>query len=428
MVKSVLLTFFRQFAGILFGLGTTILLARGFGNEDYGIYAIALLWVNLLSQFLNLGVPAANVFFIASKKSSLKASLSINLFLWLFVSVVTCSILWPLMSIYHSQWFPNIPLELLQISLLGFPFVLLHVLILSFYQAKQKFLEHNLYGVLPQALLFSFVVFQNFTTFSISNTVYFFTISHFVISVWMLIKLKPLMKEDKEQKQSLKSVKDLLKYSSLSHLSNIITFINYRADILLINFFMTPIAVGVYTVTIRLVEKLWIFSQSSSTVILPRLSSLKNENNSVALTLFVGKLVLYVTALSALGFFLLGEWLIVLLFSDKYSESFTAVPYLLPGIVIGSISRIFSNSLAGMNKPQINFYTSLITLSINITLNLLLIPKYGLIGAATATSTAYILSSLIKISIYCRITHTSFFSVFILNKEDVLWLKKLVGK
>lgn len=58
-------------------------------------------------------------------------------------------------------------------------------------------------------------------------------------------------------------------YSFKSHLSNIVTLLNYRSSLFILGFFTSPSLVGIYTVGLQLVGKLWLPSQAVSTIFLP---------------------------------------------------------------------------------------------------------------------------------------------------------------
>ncbi|WP_269851929.1 oligosaccharide flippase family protein [Methanosarcina horonobensis] len=49
--------------------------------------------------------------------------------------------------------------------------------------------------------------------------------------------------------------KECLGYGWKAHLSNILAFVNYRADLFLVNFFLTPAATGIYLIAVQIAEK-----------------------------------------------------------------------------------------------------------------------------------------------------------------------------
>jgi O-antigen/teichoic acid export membrane protein len=105
------------------------------------------------------------------------------------------------------------------------------------------------------------------------------------------------------------------------------------------------------------------------------------QKGFLLITLVTGSL----GAVSALALY----WLIGLVFGDAYKDAFLPFSWLLPGIVLWAGARIQANYLAALGKPEWNTYVAIAVLIINISGNIILIPIYGAIGAAIATSIAY---------------------------------------
>ncbi|MEL7354860.1 MAG: lipid II flippase MurJ [Cyanobacteria bacterium J06560_5] len=207
-----------------------------------------------------------------------------------------------------------------------------------------------------------------------------------------------------DAKARIKRICRSIKYGYKIAFSNIVASLNYRIDILLISYFLGVQAVGIYVVAVQIAEKLWFFSQSASTVLLPKLAAFyKSENEQMsekAPTLTVFGLTSLFTLLSAMVTAFLSPRFIPLLFGADFDLSATVLFFLLPGVVFLSASRIFANDIAARGHPELNLYSSVLVLFSNAALNVLLIGKYGVIGAAVATSVAYAMNALFKTYTY----------------------------
>jgi O-antigen/teichoic acid export membrane protein len=213
-----------------------------------------------------------------------------------------------------------------------------------------------------------------------------------------------------------------------AHFSNILSFINYRADMFIISMFLTPAAVGLYGVAVSIAEKLWIVSQAISSVLYPVISSSNNDENKNRLTSVISRIVLFVSIIGGIVFYFLSNLIFNLLFGAEFSESSTILKMLLPGIILFSVDRILSNDLAGRGKPELNMYTSIFTVVSNIILNIVLIPKMGIAGAAYSTSITYSLSSIIKMILFKRSTGVSYSKLLFIQKEDISAIKQVIDK
>jgi O-antigen/teichoic acid export membrane protein len=221
--------------------------------------------------------------------------------------------------------------------------------------------------------------------------------------------------------------KKTLKYGLKSHLSNILAFVNYRADILIGNGIAGPAAAGVYIVSIQLTEKIWLLSQSVGTVLLPKLSELSGDDNKKKkLTPQVSRWVLFITFFLATLLGSVSYVLIEFLFGDKFMGAVSALLILLPGTVLASSSRVLANDVASRGKPELNMYSSIFVVVTNISLNLILIPDFGIQGAALATTLAYSLNFILRLFIYRYLTGAVFTDVIFLKKSDVKMFISLI--
>ena len=213
-----------------------------------------------------------------------------------------------------------------------------------------------------------------------------------------------------------------------AHLSNILTFINYRADLFLISFFLNPAAVGLYVIAVNISERLWIFSQAISSVLFPRISSARDDLDRNRVTSTISRNVFIVSIVGGIIFYFFSDFFIDLFFGSQYGESSVALKLLLLGIVLGSSSRIISNDISGRGKPEINLYTSILIVVTNISFNIILIPIYGIHGAAIATTISYTLDWIIKIAVYKKMSGESFLQFLFIQRSDIQMYMKMVRK
>lgn len=93
---------------------------------------------------------------------------------------------------------------------------------------------------------------------------------------------------------------------------------------------------------------------------------------------------------------LFGRFLIVTLFSEEFLSAYTPLLILLIGYSIYSVLVCVGRTLSSVGKVNMVFKISVICAFMNTLLNLILIPRYGLLGASFATSTSLIITVLIN--------------------------------
>jgi O-antigen/teichoic acid export membrane protein len=82
---------------------------------------------------------------------------------------------------------------------------------------------------------------------------------------------------------------------------------------------------------------------------------------------------------------------IIIIFGQKFIGAFIPTLLLLPGLIAMTLNYSYSNFFSAINKPFLSAGIFAIGLVINILLNITLLNKFGIIGAAIFSSIAYII-------------------------------------
>ena len=196
--------------------------------------------------------------------------------------------------------------------------------------------------------------------------------------------------------------KNLLLFSLLLFPSAIAGFLDKKIDIFFVNYLLEKDQVAVYSYAINLALMMLLLGNSISRVTFPKLSHAFSENNKSVIN------KIYLDSLNFSFFVLSGGSLIVLfhlkqiisiILPDIYLDLIPSFSLLVILIVLmasfSSVGTIFTS----FGKPLYNLMPIICSLSVNIILNIILIPKFGILGAAIATGSSYMLRFLILISI-----------------------------
>ncbi|MBU7041951.1 MAG: polysaccharide biosynthesis C-terminal domain-containing protein, partial [Theionarchaea archaeon] len=154
----------------------------------------------------------------------------------------------------------------------------------------------------------------------------------------------------------------------------------------------------------------------------PATSEYWTKNNQKVLQKIIDKSMKYSTCILLPIGIMVGVFasdVISFIFGDGFSDAILPLRILIVGTVIqGSTIRAIGSSLAGVGRPDISLKLVLVSATTNIVLNVLLIPHYGIIGAAFTTTCSLLLNTLLGL----------FFIVKILEvKIDYLWNGKMAG-
>jgi len=183
--------------------------------------------------------------------------------------------------------------------------------------------------------------------------------------------------------------------------------INYNADVMMLSFFGVPQEeIGAYAISVSLSTMIWMMPKVANIAIFShslnirssdkKIFSLKLMKYSLLLTLFISVITLFV-------FFLFAERLIVLLYGKQFSASYAALGWLLPGTILMLVFKLLNGNLAALGRPDIALKIFSFTGILNLCLNAVLIPWYGILGAAVASSASYSLGALVFLGVYRHI-------------------------
>jgi len=110
--------------------------------------------------------------------------------------------------------------------------------------------------------------------------------------------------------------------------------------------------------------------------------------------------------------------LIIILFGSSYEGSVPALRLLLPGVVLLAVCKVLASDLGGRGLLVYNSLASLAGLLATILLDLVLIPRWGIYGAAVASSISYTLSTAVTLIVYTRVSRHSTRDVLVPRRED----------
>ena len=131
----------------------------------------------------------------------------------------------------------------------------------------------------------------------------------------------------------------------------------------------------------------------------------KNETRNKNFTNFSNYYLQMLLVIFIILILIFGKKFVEFFYGDEFISAYSILLFLLPALFFDSLSRVKINYFKSNNSAFILNSISLTSLIINIILLFLLIPKYGLIGAALSSSTSYAVKYLILQ--YCYVMKSS---------------------
>jgi len=134
------------------------------------------------------------------------------------------------------------------------------------------------------------------------------------------------------------------------------------------------------------------------------------------------------TILLATGIGAVGPLAIGLLYGEAFTGAVVPLLILLPGVVLVSQVHIFYSDLNGRGKPGATTISALLSLLVTIILDLALIPRYGIIGAAIASLCAYAVEFLVAGSFFISYSGSRWREAIIFRQSDLEYYLKMLPR
>jgi O-antigen/teichoic acid export membrane protein len=205
------------------------------------------------------------------------------------------------------------------------------------------------------------------------------------VVLWRVLKLRHTV-----TLPSREQVRSLVAYALPLMATSASMYVYTESDILLVQYFLGERSVGIYGVVVRLVRTLHvpaiaIGSAAAGYFARARLSDDQRYDLFVYATQGVVALYLPLSA----GLVLTADELLPSVFGNEYGEaSFSAQIYALY-LFMNAISALHSLALDYMGFARRRAVAALLSAAANIALNIVLIPRFGIEGAALATQITY---------------------------------------
>ena len=220
--------------------------------------------------------------------------------------------------------------------------------------------------------------------------------------------------------------RELLSYSAKSHPDLLFQQLILRSDYLFIGALLGSTALGHYAMASAAAELLLIVPEAVTTPLMKRL--LQQDAGMERITPLALRLTATVMLGACLGMALIGHWLIVTLFGAEYAPAYPALLALLPGLLGLCYASILRLDLLGKNRPGTVSLMMGAGAALNLVLNILLIPAWGIVGAAAASSIAYLAVTVAMLVLYCRLSGVPLGQTLIILPADLAPLRQMLQR
>lgn len=223
------------------------------------------------------------------------------------------------------------------------------------------------------------------------------------------------------------SFNKLFQYSLMALAANVIFFLVYRIDYWFVKKYCSGDDLGNYIQVSKLGQLMLIVPNIIANTVFPETARKEIKDLSIILPKII-RIITFTFLVIITGTILLGSFLFEIIFGPTFSEMYFVSLLLFPGIWALAILAILTAYTAGKNKIGINIRASFITLVFIACADYLVIPKYGIVGAAIVSTLGYFLHMLYNLIVFRKWYQLKLRDFFLVTKSDFDFVIKLFVK
>ena len=373
--------------------GTAVLLARILGADQLGLYNLSLSSMNIAMGLAIFGLDAAIIRFIAvsvgrKDDSGVWNALQIGLVVPLVFSALLGTALYALSfeiaeNVFHE---PDLA-PLLQLTSVFIPFMVVNDQLGNALKGFKKFdasvVPQYVYQPVTRLILIGVLAFIGLNA---KSAVVVFGLSSVTASIVMFFSLKKQFNLKRTIKINRGSLKELLDFSFPVWISSLLTKFQGNIQTLFIGTLNTITGVGIFSVVDQITNVSGEFSSSINTTSKPVIAELHDRgdiNQMERIYQLANKWVIIVQ-LPIFLFMMIFPEPILSIFGETYTDGTTALMIL----AVANFSKVCTG-MGGIiidmtGHTKLKLFNSILRLTMYIMLDYILIPRWGLIGAALA--------------------------------------------
>ena len=407
IAKSSIIVFAGLFLSKLFFYIYRLIVARFFGPEIYGLFSLALIILLWFVAFFSFGFDQGLLRFISyyrgkNQSDKIRYLISFSRSFLLFSSVLAGAILYFSSNLIAINIFHN---EGLSIFLKTFsfliPFYIFSSVFLSILRAHENILFYsvisNIVPNLLKVLTLVFLLIIGFKTNAVALSYFTGIFVMFLLSYFAVRKSISYIfnKSSINENEGSKIRKEFFIYSWPIMFFGIANMIFYWIDSFTIGVFLGATDVGLYNAVVPIAALLGFVPELFMQLFFPMITKKISKKDFAVvkeLSQQIGKWIFILNIPLFFIMFLFPGEVIGILFGKEYVIAKNALVILSFGSFIATLSvSIPQNLLLSIGKSKLMLFNLLFLSLFNLILSIILIPKFGINGAAISTTLVNVL-------------------------------------
>jgi O-antigen/teichoic acid export membrane protein len=372
----------------------TLLVARAAGAAGVGIYALLRVLPGLIGVVVSCGLPGAIAYFLAGPSRN-DRRLPSTLVALTLVGGVAGSLVWfAIMPLAGDRLFPGVSQLVTAAAGLTVLTQLIVATTKSCAQGSGDMRGANLV-IVNEELMFLPVygVLWLAGRTGDADLVASLLAADLLTSAWSLSRLRRRGFFQGTQRPSPAIARRVAAYGLRAQIGGIMTLLNLRLDFIILSVLVGPAVLGVYAIASKFAELIKVPGMALTYVLYPRYSRAGPARAGADARRLLPRVGIPI-ALAVAPLWGAAGWLIPVLYGSAFNQAVTPARIILVGLVLEGVAGVITAYLYGIGRPGLNSWAMGAGLVITVLLDVLLIPPFGSTGAAIASASAYLGSTL----------------------------------
>lgn len=219
-------------------------------------------------------------------------------------------------------------------------------------------------------------------------------------------------------------LRSVLSLGMMGQSSGLAMFFTYRLDVFVVNYFLGPAQVGLYTLGVVIAESLWQVSSAVAVTLFPRTARTADQQ-SEQFTCAVTRQVFLLMVLMGIALAVLSPVAIPLVFGARFRPSVPVIRWILPGIVALAVGKVMAADLTARGMAKFNVAIAFLSGTVAVSLDFALIPHIGIKGAALASSITYVLQAFLTAYTLKRFLKATWKSLLVPTSAEIVSYRNL---
>ena len=383
VAKNTLSLILASVISMVLGLFYGIYTARYLGPERYGTISFAIAFIGLFSILTDLGIQQLALREIARDKSLVGKYLGNIAVLKVFLTIITFGLIALTINLLK---YPDPTVKVVYLIALSTVLSAFSSMFSSVFQAFEKMEYSSIGSILNSASMLAGGLLAIYYGLSIMGFALIYVFSNALGLIYNIIIARRLGITPRLQ-VDYRFIKSLVRRALPFGIGGL--FLVYYVWIarVMLSVMVNNEAVGYYSAAYNLMSSLNFVPSAFVASLFPLMAILyKGSDKSLDKVFRIGIKYMYMLALPmAVGVTLLGKEIITLIYGPKFLPSVMALDVLIWAEFFIFIDVLLGQMLFSINRERITMINAGIGAAINIGMNLVLIPRMGIVGAALAT-------------------------------------------